>query len=184
MFKLEAIKIVVLYFGEGVNFMKRDIEKYILEADDLEMIGENRLLVVTKTQNILLSEISQEEIDQCYEIFSEKFNGKKRRESKYLKVIWSDSEIKYLKESYLKKELEEISTEINKSKYQINLMLGKLKLIVKRDWTQSELDFLKENIERSTIWLAGELNRSVASIKSKKRVMKLEGCIDKGALAQ
>ncbi len=164
--------------------MKRDIEKYILEADDLEIIGEDRLLVITKKQNILLREISQEVIDQCYEIFSKKFNKKRQKESKYLKVIWLDDEIEYLKESYLKKELEEISKKINKSKYQINLMLAKLNLIAKREWTESELQFLKENINTSTISLAGELNRSVASIKSKKRVMKLEACATQGRLAQ
>lgn len=154
--------------------MKDNIDKYILEADDLEIIGTNRLLIVNKKQNILLNGLNQELINQYYEIFSKKFNKNKQREYKHLKVIWLADEIEYLKKSYLKKGLEEICSEINKSKYQINLMLRKLKLIVKREWSESELKFLRDNIDVSTIWLAGELNRSVASIKAKKRVLKLE----------
>lgn len=152
--------------------MKSDVMKYLLEADDIEALGSNRLLIVTKKQNILLNEISEEIIDECYETFGKKFRKNGRKDSKYLKVIWSDNEIEYLKKTYLRKNLDEIASQINKSKYQINLMLVKLKLLVKREWSELELEFLKNNIEESTIWLAGELNRSVASIKSKKKVLK------------
>lgn len=155
--------------------MEKNIEKYILEANDLELISEDKLLIVTKEKSILLKGISVELINECYEKFGEKFRKKnKYKKLNYLRICWSNNEIKYLEENYLKKDINEIELVINKSKYQINLMLSKLKLITKREWSKSELEFLKDNIESSTIWLAGELNRSVASIKSKKRVIKLE----------
>lgn len=154
--------------------MKSDIRKYILEADDLEIISTNKLLIVHKKQNIILTEISKELMNQCYEIFSGKFIENKKNRSRGLRIIWLDSEIKYLKESYKNKELEGIAKDIKKSKYQINLMLSKLKLLVKREWTKREIEFLKDNINNSNILLAEKLNRSVASIKSKKRVIKLE----------
>lgn len=153
--------------------MLNKISKYLLEADDLEMVGNDRLLVITKKEKIVLNGLNLQLIDKCYEIFGKKFRKNDYKKSNCLKVFWSNDEIKYLKENYLKMELEEIGAHINKSNYQINLMLSKLKVIVKREWSKSEIEFLQNNIEKSTIWLAGELKRSVASIKSKKRVLNL-----------
>lgn len=153
--------------------MEDNIEKYILEASDLELLSEGRLLITTEKRKILLKGISKEKIDEYYEIFGKKFRKNKVKKSKYLRVFWSDDEIRYLKENYLKKDVNEIALVIKKSNYQINLMLGKLKLIVKREWSIEEVEFLKNNIENSTIRLAEELNRSVASIKAKKRLLRL-----------
>lgn len=153
--------------------MEDNIEKYILEASDLELLSEGRLLITTEKRKILLKGISKEKIDEYYEIFGKKFRKNKVKKSKYLRVFWSDDEIRYLKENYLKKDINEIVLVIKKSNYQINLMLGKLKLIVKREWSIAEVEFLKNNIENSTIRLAEELNRSVASIKAKKRLLRL-----------
>lgn len=153
--------------------MEDNIEKYILEASDLELLSEGRLLITTEKRKILLKGISKEKIDEYYEIFGKKFRKNKVKKSKYLRVFWSDDEIRYLKENYLKKDINEIALVIKKSNYQINLMLGKLKLIVKREWSIAEVEFLKNNIENSTIRLAEELNRSVASIKAKKRLLRL-----------
>ncbi|MHA4990495.1 hypothetical protein [Cetobacterium somerae] len=153
--------------------MEDNIEKYILEASDLELLSEGRLLITTENRKILLKGISKEKIDEYYEIFGKKFRKNKVKKSKYLRVFWSDDEIRYLKENYLKKDVNEIALVIKKSNYQINLMLGKLKLIVKREWSIEEVEFLKNNIENSTIRLAEELNRSVASIKAKKRLLRL-----------
>lgn len=153
--------------------MEDNIEKYILEASDLELLSEGRLLITTEKRKILLKGISKEKIDEYYEIFGKKFRKNRVKKSKYLRVFWSDDEIRYLKENYLKKDVNEIALVIKKSNYQINLMLGKLKLIVKREWSIEEVEFLKNNIENSTIRLAEELNRSVASIKAKKRLLRL-----------
>ena len=153
--------------------MEDNIEKYILEANDLELLSEGRLLIVIDKRKILLKGISKDKIDEYYEIFGKKFRKNRQKKSNYLRVFWSDDEVKYLKENYLKKYINEIALVINKSNYQINLMLGKLKLIVKREWSRAEVEFLKNNIENSTVRLAEELKRSVASIKAKKRVLRL-----------
>lgn len=153
--------------------MEDNIEKYILEANDLELLSEGRLLIVIDKRKILLKGISKDKIDEYYEIFGKKFRKNRQKKSNYLRVFWSDDEVKYLKENYLKKDINEIALVINKSNYQINLMLGKLKLIVKREWSRAEVEFLKNNIENSTVRLAEELKRSVASIKAKKRVLRL-----------
>ena len=153
--------------------MEDNIEKYILEANDLELLSEGRLLIVIDKRKILLKGISKDKIDEYYEMFGKKFRKNRQKKSNYLRVFWSDDEVKYLKENYLKKDINEIALVINKSNYQINLMLGKLKLIVKREWSRAEVEFLKNNIENSTVRLAEELKRSVASIKAKKRVLRL-----------
>ncbi|MGL5277756.1 MAG: hypothetical protein ACRC8M_01565 [Cetobacterium sp.] len=156
--------------------MKNNLSEYISEAEDIEILGANRLLIVTKRQNILLNGVSQTLIDECFEVFGKRFRKNKNKKSGYLKVIWLDDEIEYLKESYLKKEIKEIAVIVNKSEYQVHLMLGRLRLIEKKEWSESELEFLKNNIDSNIVWLASELNRGIGSVKSKKRVIKLEMC--------
>ncbi|MEG0235844.1 MAG: hypothetical protein RR523_04765 [Cetobacterium sp.] len=153
--------------------INKNLTRYILEAYDIEILEKNKLLIITKRKKILLNEVSEEFLEKCYEIFSEKYRKTRKQKTNYSKIFWSDDEIKYLKENYLKEEINKIALKINKSNYQINLMLVKLKLIVKREWSESEIKFLQNNIEDSTVKLAEKLNRSIASIKAKKRILKL-----------
>ena len=154
--------------------MMRNIYNYISEADDIEILEKNRVLLSSKGKRILLNGISAKVLEECYEIFGQKFRKSKYKKSNHLTVFWTSEEIEYLKENYLIKEISEIKRHLDKSSYQINLMLGKLKLIVRRDWLESEEIFFKKNINKSNIWLAEKLNRSVASIKSKKRIIKIK----------
>ena len=59
--------------------MEDNIEKYILEANDLELLSEGRLLIVIDKRKILLKGISKDKIDEYYEIFGKKF--RKNRQS-------------------------------------------------------------------------------------------------------
>lgn len=152
-----------------------NVYECILNAEDIEVVDNKNLLIVNKEKNILLTGLTLDSIEKCYEIFGNKFRKHKENSRNYPKVLWTYDEIKYLKENYLKEEFDEICLKINKSNYQVNLMLGKLGLITKRGWTEEEVEFLKNNIKNSTVWLAGELKRSVASIKAKKRILKLLG---------
>lgn len=147
------------------------IKKYILEADDIEVLSDNKLLIFNKELRILLNNISSEFLSECYEVFGKKFR-QKIRSKKYIKVIWLEEEINYLKKNYRKQKLEDLSKKINKSEYQINLMLSKLGLLKKGEWEKDDLAFLKKNLKESSIWLAGRLERSIFSIKAKKRVIK------------
>ena len=136
-------------------------------------------MIVGKKKNILLTGLSSEFIGECYEVFGNKFRSPKEKKTNYHRILWKNEEIEYLKKNYLKEEINKIASKINKSNYQINVMLGKLKLITAGKWTDEEIEFFEKNIGKSTIWLATQLNRSVASIKAKKRKYRLSDCTNK-----
>lgn len=150
--------------------MNHEIEKYLKKALDIELVGDNSLFIILKNKKILLKNISSKEIEKCYDIFSERFGSKKKNK----KVFWTSEEITYLKDNYKLLEINELEKKLNKSLYQINLMLIELNMITKKKWTEAELQFLENNLQENSSWLANHLNRSVASVKSKKRVLRLE----------
>lgn len=42
---------------------------------------------------------------------------------------------------------------------------------MKREWTDKEITFLKDNIDKSNTWIAEQLNRSILSIRNKKSIL-------------
>lgn len=153
--------------------MLNKINSYLLEAEDFEVFKNNTVIIVLENKRVLLTGLNLQFINECYEIFGEKFRKNNCRKKNHLRVSWLEEEIEYLKKNYQNLEVDEIGRKIDKSDYQIIFMLGKLQLITKKEWAKSEIEFLQSNIDKSTIWLAGKLRRSVASIKSKKRILKL-----------
>lgn len=150
--------------------MNYEIKSYLKKAIDLEVVGDDRLFIILKNKKVLLKNISLKGIEECYEIFSERFSSSKKNK----KVFWTPDEINYLKVNYSLLEINELMKRTNKSLYQINLMLRELDIITKKNWTELELQFLEKNIDKNSSWLANKLSRSVASVKSKKRVLKLK----------
>lgn len=75
------------------------------------------------------------------------------------------------KKNLKKHTIEDISTHMKKSKYQIYLKVAQLNLIKPREWSQDEIKFLKENLHESSLDLASKLNRTLFSIKSKKKFL-------------
>lgn len=148
----------------------KKIDDYLLKANDIEKLSNSSILIIIENKSILLKNVTVEFIDKCYERFGEKFKNSNRKSNK--KVIWNEDEIEYLKVNYLNKiKMENIESKINKSSYQVNLMLQKLKLIEKKKWTKSELEFLEINKDKDMIWLANKLKRSYSSVKAKRRII-------------
>lgn len=148
-----------------------EIKNYLLNARDIEELSNNRLLIISDNKSIILNDITQELKEKYYTYFSHQFCGNDHKTKKYSRVEWTLKEIEYLKSNYNFINLKEISKKLNKSEYQVNLMLNKLNLLEKRNWTQEELEFLKNNKDLSLTTLANKLRRSVASVKSKKRAL-------------
>lgn len=150
-----------------------EIKNYLLTASDIEELSDNRLLIISGNKSIILNDVTPELKEKYYDCFSHQFCDDNPKSKKYNKIQWTTEEIEYLKSNYNFISLKKLSKELDKSEYQINLMLTKLNLLEKRSWTQEELDFLKQNLNKSSISLANQLKRSVASIKSKKRTLKI-----------
>lgn len=148
-----------------------EIKNYLLNASDIEELSNNRLLIISGNKSIILNDVTPELKEKYYDCFSNQFCDDDCKPKKYNKVEWTTHEIEYLKSNYNFISLKELSKELDKSEYQINLMLTKLNLLEKRSWTQEELEFLKNNRDKSLTTLANHLKRSVASVKSKKRFL-------------
>ncbi|MGL4935581.1 MAG: hypothetical protein ACRC51_08890 [Cetobacterium sp.] len=84
-------------------------------------------------------------------------------------ITWSDEEIEYLKSNHEKVSSEELSSILDKSIYQIEAKKMTLRLYTVKPWTDSDLEYLRENIKKTLYELSEDLNRSIASIKAKKR---------------
>lgn len=148
-----------------------EIKNYLLNASDIEELSNNRLLIISGNKSIILNDVTPELKEKYYDCFSHQFCDDERKSKKYNKIEWTNQEIEYLKSNYNFTSLKNLSKELDKSEYQINLMLTKLNLLEKRSWTQEELEFLKKNRDKSLTTLANHLKRSVASVKSKKRIL-------------
>ena len=86
-------------------------------------------------------------------------------------VSWSNDEVEFLKKNVDTLSVEELCTHLKKSSYQIESKKIQLKLYPIKPWDCQELEFLRSNIHRSSYYLAEKLQRSIAAIRSKNRVL-------------
>ena len=78
--------------------------------------------------------------------------------------IWTEEEIKYLKENYAKLSAKEIAKNLKRTKNAIKTKVMKLK-INKRIWTAAEIKYIKENYSLlKPVKIANKLNRSLGGI--------------------
>ncbi len=153
------------------NFVK----ELLVGLIDVEEINKNQLLLIKKDKKILLKDTNNSLKDLCYEVLGKTLNLYKNSNEKKnsIKIFWEEWEINFLKENYKIKNSFEICNTLKKSPYQINYMMSKLNLFSIKKWSDEDLEFLKENLDKSTVWLAQKFNRSVASVKAKKRVLRV-----------
>ena len=137
---------------------------------------QNNIYLFLKNSNIIRLKNSTEIIYKKLKKAIEKIDFK---ESKFQKINkkadeWTTDEIEKLKCNFYKKSLEELSSELNKSQYQISLKVTKLGIVSSKKWNENEIKYLKENLNVSNYELARTLKRSISSIKAKKRILKLK----------
>lgn len=150
------------------------LKKFLEEAIDIELFENNRMIIVLENKKIIINGVNSEIKDFCLEYFGRKFNCNNYCNKKISKEnLWKNEEIEYLKENCFSKTLKKLSLELGKSEFQISCMIKKLDLYVRKPWTKSEIDFILENPKMKTIELANRLQRSVNSIKSKKKMIKV-----------
>lgn len=145
-------------------------ENILEEMIDIEEIDSHKLLIITKKNRFILNNISNNIKKLCYEKLSNIVTPYVKS-SNYKKVIWEDEEIELLKNNFDLKTIDELELLLNKSKFQINFMMSKLNLFVKKRWEKEEVEFLRQNLNQTTTWLAVELNRPLGSVKTQKRKM-------------
>lgn len=86
-------------------------------------------------------------------------------------ISWSNDEVEFLKKNVNTLSLDELCTQLKKSNYQVESKKIQLKLYPIKPWDCKELEFLKSNLHKSSYYLAEKLNRSIAAIRSKKKVL-------------
>ena len=85
---------------------------------------------------------------------------------------WTEEEIEFLKENYKNMNNKEIAKNLNRSETAVNNKLFIMNLC-KKKWSKTEMEFLENNAERGDKYLAKRLNRSISSIRSKRRRMRI-----------
>lgn len=157
--------------------MKKKLEllNEVLEnLSDFENMGNDKLLLIDKkNRKLLINNPSFDLKKRCYESIARDLNiveNKKFKDNN----IWTNKEIELLKENSNKLSLEDLERLLKKTKYQILYMKGSLKLYKRTEWETYELEYLVKNLHEKSYILAEKMNRSLSSIKSKKRVLKLQ----------
>lgn len=144
----------------GVDYLQKKLYIFL----------KNSKLVILKNSDEKLFLILKKEMEKEYSMLEikKKFSKKKKADE------WSDDEIVFLKTNFHNSNLNALSKRLEKSQYQISLKAIELGLVGARKWKSSEIEYLKRSMEISNYELAEILNRSVSSIKAKKRVLSLE----------
>lgn len=168
--------------------MKSIIDKLLLSENEkkklLNLLENNPVIEVIYLQNniyltlfngkkIILKNSNYNLYKLFYDNYLTQYTFKNKRSKKSV-AIWEDDEIAFLKNNHTSLSLDEISECLKKSKYQISEKVATLNLINKKKWTEEEYLFLKENINLPTVELAISLNRTISSIRSKKRIIQSE----------
>lgn len=151
---------------------KKELKK-ILKTNKLKNIDfhekkiffefEKNLTIILKNSNYKL-----------YESLLDSFIFKRKKIKERNIITWTNKEIQYLKDNYKIYSSKEISISLNKSVYQVQRTMMKLRLKGKVSWNSKEINLLKENKEYSNNELAIMLNRTIGSIKSKKRALNIK----------
>lgn len=154
-----------------MNDLHRKLLLILNDAIDVEELDQNRLLIIKNNEKILLKNISEDIKNLCYEKIGENILGKPKKKLK--KTLWNEKDINFLIQNRTL-DISELSKILGKSKLQINYMMGHLNLFNKRSWSKEELNFLKNHIDLPLLWISETLNRSIASVKAKRRILKNE----------
>lgn len=162
-----------------INLSKHELDmlkKILTENSILDIYYNNNTIFITLTndKNLILKNATYSLYEAFFELFNINFNDTPRKKKTINATVWSDSEIDFLKQSFDTLSVEDIAIELRRSPYQIQTQAMKLRLFNINNWSEAELNYLRTNITLSNTELACSLNRSLGSIKSKKRVIRLQ----------
>lgn len=135
-------------------------------------IQNNIYIFLENSQTIILKNSTKSLYDEINKTLEDFFEKKYCKTKKKIAIYWTQEEIEYLKKNFKGNDLISLSISLNKSKYQISSKAIELGLLVRKEWSLEEIEYLKKNIDLSNYILAEKLDRSIFSIKSKKRVLK------------
>ena len=157
---------------------QEQIKKLIDHSDiiDIKFI-QNNIYLFLKNSKIIRLKNSTELIYKKLKKLIEEESHLNKSELKNLNRRadeWTEEEIESLRYNFYQTPLELLANELNKSQYQISLKVAQLGIVNSGKWDENDIKYLKENLNVSNYELAKTLNRSVSSIKAKKRVFKLE----------
>ena len=155
------------YAKEKENFLK-----LLNESIDVCCPQNEVRLMQRENQILIIKNVTKEFQKKTLEYFYKRYAlGKNKIKNNV--IVWEEKEIEYLKENY-KECLKKLSKILNKSEYQISCMIGKLKLSKKKKWNDLDDNYLRDNyLIKTDLEIAKELERSLASVKSRRGRLKL-----------
>lgn len=150
------------YTGKKESFLK-----LLNESIDV-CCPQNEVRLLSKEKKVfVIKNVTKEFQKKTLEYFYKKYSIEKNKIENSI-IVWKEKEIDYLKKNY-RESFKKLSKILNKSEYQIGYMIGKLKLYEKKKWNDIDDRYLKDNYLRKTdLEMAAELDRSLASIKSRR----------------
>lgn len=150
---------------------KSEIVEVSYLQKNLYIFLRNSKMILLKNSNEELFLFLKKKIEKEYSMLEIKRKSSKKKKADE----WTDSEMIFLKTNFYNSNLNLLSKILKKSQYQISLKAIDLGLVEAREWKSSEIEYLKHNMELSIYELAKILNRSISSVKAKKRALRLEG---------
>lgn len=161
----EIINLLPLSESDKIHFYEKIKEE---DINNIKFLQGNIYIFLNSGKMIRLKNATNEVYMLLQKI--EKLSTKEISMDKNTTIkTWSIEELNFLKENYKEYSVEELAKILKKSLYQIEAKKISLKLYEIKPWEDKEIEFLIKNKNESLYFLSMKLNRSIASIKAKKR---------------
>lgn len=147
---------------------KRIYNVVTLQNKSYISLDDGQMLIFNNVSEDLKNELKKIQTLSFVE-FSDKSSSKSTKGREV--IHWTNEELEFLKHNHTNYSCKELEEKLNKSAYQIEAKKMNLKLYSIKPWTDEEISYLRENFTASLYDLSEILNRSIASIKAKKRII-------------
>ncbi|MGL4902209.1 MAG: hypothetical protein ACRC3I_03985 [Cetobacterium sp.] len=130
---------------------------------------DNGSIVILKNINPYINNLLIEIEQLSLEMIS---NQEIKKKSKKSEPLWEEENIEFLKLNFNTYTNQELSEKLKKSIHQVQIKKMSLGLYPIKIWSEQEIEFLEQNLNKSLYYLSEKLDRSVASIKAKQRKLR------------
>lgn len=162
------------YF-KNLNKDKRKLEQILEKAVDIYSESSSELILILSDEKIIrIKGLTSQLKDECYEFFGLKFLNSREKNYRKKQREWTKDELNFISKNSDKMNIKELGIALDRTAYQIENQKILLGIKKRKEWTEDEIKYLTENINKTSVILAETLNRSIASVKSKKRHLKLQ----------